>query len=385
MHCDYFDAGLCRSCTRMGEDYPSQLARKSAHVRDLLRDHPGIEWLEPAASPESGFRNKAKMVVAGTAEHPTLGILDRAGRGIDLTGCGLYPPEILEALPRMRDFVAEHRLTPYDVPARRGELKHLLVTVSPDGELMVRFVLRSKKLLVPIRRGLDALREDLPTLRVASANLLREHQALLEGPEEILLTEQQTLPMRLNGIEMHLRPQGFFQTNTDIAAAMYRQGADWLREAAPRSLWDLYCGVGGFALHAARALAGERAEGPGDGPRVTGIEISTEAVAAARRSAADLGLHDVEFLAGDAPDWARRTGTVPEAVVVNPPRRGIGPDLAAWLEDSGIRTVVYSSCHPKSLAADLAAMPSLEPVAARLLDMFPQTDHCETMVLLRRT
>ena len=67
------------------------------------------------------------------------------------------------------------------------------------------------------------------------------------------------------------------------------------------------------------------------------------------------------------------------------PRRGIGATLAGWLEASGVPRVLYSSCHVESLATDLAAMPSLRPVRARLLDMFPQTAHDEVLVELRRT
>ena len=74
----------------------------------------------------------------------------------------------------------------------------------------------------------------------------------------------------------------------------------------------------------------------------------------------------------------------PDLVVVNPPRRGIGADLAGWLEASTASTVVYSSCNVDSLARDLAAMPSLHPVTGRVFDMFPQTPHTEVMVRLER-
>ena len=74
----------------------------------------------------------------------------------------------------------------------------------------------------------------------------------------------------------------------------------------------------------------------------------------------------------------------PDAVVVNPPRRGIGPELAGALEASGIPTVLYSSCHARTLAQDLARMPSYRVERVRVFDMFPQTAHTETLVLLRR-
>jgi 23S rRNA (uracil747-C5)-methyltransferase len=72
-------------------------------------------------------------------------------------------------------------------------------------------------------------------------------------------------------------------------------------------------------------------------------------------------------------------------VIVNPPRRGIGHELAAWLERSGVRHVVYSSCNAESLARDLAAMPSFTACRGRVLDMFPHTGHYEVIVLLQRS
>ncbi len=71
-------------------------------------------------------------------------------------------------------------------------------------------------------------------------------------------------------------------------------------------------------------------------------------------------------------------------IVVNPPRRGIGADLAAYLDQCGAPRVIYSSCNPTSLAKDLAAMPSLRPVEGRLFDMFPHTTHAEVALLLER-
>jgi 23S rRNA (uracil747-C5)-methyltransferase len=136
--------------------------------------------------------------------------------------------------------------------------------------------------------------------------------------------------------------------------------------------WDLYCGVGGFALHAAAP-----------GRTVVGVETSSDAVTAARASLAAMpGAGSVEFVVGDATNTT--PAHAPQLVVVNPPRRGIGPELAAWLEASAVRHVIYSSCNVVSLTRDLAAMPSLRAVSGRVFDMFPQTPHTEVMVLLER-
>ncbi|SFF95991.1 23S rRNA (uracil(747)-C(5))-methyltransferase RlmC [Curtobacterium sp. YR515] len=382
MQCDYFDRGVCRSCTLMGQPYAEQVLDKELRTRELLHDAveaaggPGsVEWLPAITSAESAYRNKAKMVVGGTVQHPTVGILDHRQRGVDLRHCGICTPGIQHALPILAGFIADAGLIPYDVASRRGELKFVLVTESPDGELMVRFVLRSEGQLARLRQHLDALHRVLPNAVVVTVNLLPEHKAVTEGEREIVLTERETLSMRLGDVTMHLRPQSFFQTNTHVATELYAQASAWIDEVAPASMWDLYCGVGGFALHAARP-----------GRAVTGIETSREAVLSAWQSAREAGLEGVRFAADDATEHALRArpDTVPELVVVNPPRRGIGETLSTWLEESDVRHVVYSSCNPVTLAKDLARMPSLRLRRARVLDMFPQTGHLEAVTLLSR-
>ncbi len=372
----------------MGQPYADQLAGKQAHAEALLAPFAVDSWLTPVASAEASYRNKAKMVVGGTVDAPTIGILDADGHGIDLQACGICSPGHRAAFPAIARFITLARIRPYDVATRTGELKHLIVTESPDGELMIRFVLRSTEPVARIRKHLPSLLAELPSARVVTVNLLPEHKAVVEGADEIVLTEQQTLPMRLNDVTMHLRPQSFFQTNSEIAAALYAVARDWIRDLAPDSAWDLYSGVGGFALHLATA-ADASGTGPAPvagGPQVTGIETSVEAVASAELSRSDAALERVRFAAGDATAFAlgAEASAVPDLVVVNPPRRGIGPELAAWLEASEVSNVLYSSCNAASLAKDLAAMPSLRPVRARVFDMFPQTTHFEVMVLLER-
>ena len=371
MDCHHYDAFRCRSCTLLEVPRVRQLSDKEAHARSLV-DSP--VWLPTVAGAESGFRNKAKMAVGGTVEAPTLGILDRDLAGVDLRDCGLHSPGLTAALERIAEWVSCTGLVPYDVAARAGELKHVLLTESPDGELLLRLVVRSTALEARVRSRLPALLEALPGLRVVTINVQPEHKAVLEGEREIVLTESSTLPMRLaTGVTLRLGPRSFFQTNTFVAEALYDQARAWV-DALPglRAVWDLYCGVGGFALHLAAP-----------GRDVLGVEVSPDAIEAATATAAELGVA-ARFVAADATAYALEAGDVPDLVVVNPPRRGIGAALAGWLEESGVRHVVYSSCNAESLARDLALMPSLRPVEGRGLDMLPHPRHYEVLVRLSR-
>lgn len=366
VECHHFDAFRCRSCSLLEVPRARQLSDKEAHARSLV---PAPTWLTTIAGPDAGFRNKAKMAVGGTAAAPTLGILDREHHGVDLRDCGLHSPGVSSALSVVAAFITQADLAPYDVTTRRGELKHVLLTESPDGELMLRLVVRSTSDEARIRKHLPWLLSSLPSLRVVSLNVQPSHAAVLEGEREIVLTPSAALPMRLEGLDLALRAQGFFQTNTFVAAALYAQARAWVSALEPATVWDLYCGVGGFALSCTA-----------NGRSITGVELSVEAVAAASATAPP----GVSFVAGDATEWALAQPASPDLVIVNPPRRGIGPALSDWLEASDTSHVIYSSCNAATLADDLARMPSLRPVEARVLDMFPHTTHYEVIVLLAR-
>lgn len=377
--CDYFEAGACRSCALIETPYEAQLAEKESRCRELLPGIPEAAWLPSVVGGVRDFRNKAKLVVGGRPGTVTLGILGPDGAGVDLRDCLIQSPAIRAAIPRLAEFIEGTGLAPYDVPRRRGELKFVHVTAAPDGALMVRFVTRGEQGLVRLRSGLRELRRAVPEATVISVNLLPEHKAVLEGEREELLLGS-SLDMRLDGVSLHLRPQSFFQTNTAVARALYAQAAEWVARVDPSSLWDLYCGVGGFALHCAgNGAAGEATR------RVLGVEVSEAAVRSARRSAREAGIV-ARFEAADATAFALAAPReeIPELVIVNPPRRGIGPELSAWLDGGPSRHAIYSSCNPESLARDLAAMPSFAVREARVFDMFPHTRHLEVAVLLER-
>ena len=388
MRCDYYASGRCRSCSELWSPYSDQLRRKELHCRSILGgigSPSSVEWLPAVPSAPSRFRNKAKMVVSGSARAPLLGILDAEQRGVDLTGCPLYPDALTASFPPITEFITCAGLPPYDVRGRRGELKYVLVTwASHSDRLMVRLVLRTESLLPRIREHLPELPAALPQIAVASVNLQPEHNAIVEGENEIVLTEGTMLEMELNGRIFYLPPRAFFQTNTEVAAQLYRQAQLWGEELGPRRVLDLFCGVGTFALHLAD---GERS--------ILGVESIRDAVDGACRSAerqrtSSWNTHP-EFLCLDASQieagrlLAERCDDLARAmVIVNPPRRGIGEKLALGLNGSGARWVVYSSCQVESLARDLRSLPRFTLRRARLLDMFPHTNHYEVIALLER-
>ncbi|MGL5386948.1 MAG: 23S rRNA (uracil(747)-C(5))-methyltransferase RlmC [Serratia sp. (in: enterobacteria)] len=374
MHCALYSADTCRSCQWLEKPYSQQLEEKQHHLQSLLADRDVAQWLEPVTGEQSAFRNKAKMVVSGSVERLLLGMLHRDGTPVDLCDCPLYPASFAPIFAVLKDFIPRAGLTPYNVARKRGELKYLLLTESTfSGGLMLRFVLRSESKLAQLRAALPWLQQQLPQLKVISANIQPVHMAIMEGEQEIPLTEQQALEEQFNQVPLYIRPQSFFQTNPQVASQLYATARDWVRALGIASMWDLFCGVGGFGLHCAQPQT-----------RLTGIEISAEAIACAKQSAQTLGLQQVNFQALDSTRFATAEGEVPELVLVNPPRRGIGKELCDYLNRMAPGFILYSSCNALSMAKDLAMLPDYRVERVQLFDMFPHTAHYEVLTLLVR-
>lgn len=373
MHCALYDAGRCRSCQWLELPLTQQLADKMANLRELLAGHPAARWLAPVSGPETAFRNKAKMVVSGSVERPLLGMLHRDGTPEDLTDCPLYPPSFEAVFAALKPFIARAGLTPYNVARKRGELKYLLLTESQQGGMMLRFVLRSAAKLAQLRAALPWLQQQLPQLKVITANIQPVHMAIMEGEQEIFLSDQQALAENFNGVPLWIRPQSFFQTNPTVASQLYATARDWVRALPVNHMWDLFCGVGGFGLHCATPQM-----------RLTGIEIAPEAIACAKQSAAQLGLTNLHFQALDSTQFATHEDDIPQLVLVNPPRRGIGAALCDYLSRMAPPYIIYSSCNARTMAADIDRLQGYRVERVQLFDMFPHTAHYEVLTLLVR-
>ncbi|TNH05419.1 23S rRNA (uracil(747)-C(5))-methyltransferase RlmC [Testudinibacter sp. TR-2022] len=393
LSCHHFQQRQCGSCQWLELPYPQQLARKQQHLQQQLAafDLSATQWIEAFCSELSQFRNKAKMVVSGSVERPILGIVNDPNdpqSAVDLCDCPLYPSRFQALFPVLKDFIARAGLVPYNLQKRKGELKYILLTESRYSEkLMLRFVLRSEDKRALIERELAGLLARLPQLAVVSLNIQPQHAAILEGEQEVFLTKQQVLEERFNGIPLFIRPQGFFQTNPQVASALYHQAQDWLHTLPISNFWDLFCGVGGFGLHCLAAL---RQAQPDQIISLTGIEISASAIASARLSLEYLGLSPVEqsavsFQSLDSATFAiaDESRQKPQLVIVNPPRRGIGSELAAFLNDFAPDYILYSSCNAVSMGKDLALFRDYQISKVRLFDMFPHTRHYEVLVLLQ--
>ena len=374
MHCQHF--GVCGGCTLPGVPYAEQLAKKRKDLSRLL----GIDVPPLIPSPaEAGFRNKVSFVFGASTSL-------RAGNGVmghyALKSQRIVPIEecpVHHARGNRIAFALRDRLLRARIP--QGILRHIVIRTTADGrEASAMLVVRQndKSLRSPVR-GLLASTEKPEGLFV---NIHSKPGPYMVGDETIKIDGRSHVKEVVAGLSYLVSPTAFFQTNVGAAAALVKvvlEEVGEARDSPPPRVLDLYCGSGLFSLQIARA-----------GAAVTAVEENREAIADAQ---ANLRLNripqeQVRFIAARVEDaLARVAGASWDAVVLDPPRQGCPPAvLSAIFEQIRPARVVYVSCNPEALAQELPVILKTGYRVTRVqpVDMFPHTDHIETVMAFER-
>jgi 23S rRNA (uracil747-C5)-methyltransferase len=388
--CTYFNANRCGSCQWIEKDYGRQIREKEERIRAKLGLAEDFRMESPALSASEGFRNRAKMTVTGTASDPVIGLpgasttdLGRLDEGRELLDCPIHHPKLNELFNLVKAFITRFGIVPYRMGERRGELKGLIAFYSPDSqEMYLRFVLRSRASVRAIEKMLPELQRSLPELTCISVNLQPIPHAILEGAEEIILTERKWIRHRLGPVELKLAPQAFVQTHVEGATRLYETAARWIAEAGTPAhpverMLELFCGQGAFSFFAQASVQ-----------NVLGIEINADAIRAAQETAQERGFRHLRFKVADAMRVAEEIAEfAPDLILVNPPRRGLGGGVEL-IAKAAPPNFIYSSCSIETLAQDLkvlrAQIPAYRVKKVQLFDFFPHTAHFETLVELEK-
>lgn len=292
-------------------------------------------------------------------------------QGRELLECPIHHPKLNALITALPEFIREFQLHPYRISERKGELKGLIAFYSPDSnEMYLRFILRSQECVSRIRKLLPKLVSKFPALVVVTANIQPIPHAILEGPEEIFITERREIHHRIGGHEFRLSPGAFVQTNSEVAARLYATAADWIRDSGGGRVCELFCGQGAFSFFAAKHAK-----------QLLGVDINADGVRAANDTAREQGFTHLSFQTADASRVSDVLETFrPDLLLVNPPRRGLGAAVDFLVPP---KSVIYSSCSLESLVEDLRKISGHYRIAkAQIFDMFPHTEHFEILTLL---
>lgn len=376
--CSYYNQGICSSCSQIELPYADQLKAKTNKLTKLLAFAEPYQLLNPVGSTTTGFRNKAKFSITGSLELPIIGLTGESelDQGRDIKDCPLHHPAINQLAHGLPAFIQLTNLKPYQIKLKQGELKGAIIYFSAESQQMyLRLVLRSKESLDRIRKHAPTLLQQFPQLKCLSANIQPIPHAVLEGEEEIFFTPNHFIEHQIGEARMTLHPQGFVQTNQEMAEKLYSTAAEWVREAAPQSFMELFSGQGAFSFFIQKYVK-----------QAVGVEINPEAVMRANQTAKEMNWNHLSFIAQDAAKVSELIKQInPELILVNPPRRGLA-QATELMRKVNAKYFIYSSCNAETLAQDLLVLKDhFKVIKAQVFDMFPHTEHFETLVLLKST
>lgn len=398
--CPNFVRG-CGGCVFCHLDYAAQLAYKQRRVADCLCRIGGLSDAAPKVqsvlAAETGwhYRNKSIYPFAPGTDGTVL--------------CGFYAPNSHRLVPiaqtdgcgienemsrQIREFTASfanaHKISAYDERAGRGILRALMVRTNHRGkpEAMAVLVVNADS-MPELQKYVSALTAALPfVVSVYICSNKKKTNVVLDGELHHIYGKKSicdTIGDFPGAPSFEISPLSFYQINPAQTERLYDVIYDFLPES-PRLIYDIYCGIGTIGIYLLSRL---RASLPEAKPLLAGVELVPSAVADAHRNAAGNGFPEAEFYCGDAslvtPEVLSRHGT-PSVVILDPPRKGCDDALIETVLSAKAEHVIYVSCNPATLARDLKRFCAIDYECVRVqpVDMFPQSGHVETAVLLVR-
>ena len=296
---------------------------------------------------------------------------------IDAPDCLLQPMAATRLRGAFRDWMAAHHIPAYDEKAHRGLLRHFYVRTNRKGQSLCAVIANGEAL--PQEAALvQALRQAEPNLVGVVLSVNREKTNVILGKTYRTLWGQDYLEDTLCGLEFRLSVPSFYQVNREQAEVLYGRALAFAGLTGRETVVDLYCGIGTITLVMARQAG-----------RAIGAEVIPAAVEDAQANAQRNGVENAEFLCADAGQAAQelaRRGLRPDVICVDPPRKGISPEVVEAIAQMAPQRVVYVSCDPATLGRDVKRLREGGYLLqqAEAVDLFPRTGHVETVVLLRR-
>ena len=372
--CPYYRQ--CGGCTFRHMDYTEELRAKGQRVQDALARLGGssvaVEEVLGAAEPLH-YRNKSQYPVSADGR---VGFYRaRTHQVTNLDACLIQMPQADAAAGALRTYLAEYRVPGYDEKTGTGLVRHLYVRTNAKGQSLICVVVNGEKL--PREDALvEAMRQAVPEAVGIVLNSNTRRSNVILGDQYRTLWGEDTLTDTLCGHSFRLSIPSFYQVNRDQAEVLYRKAVEYAALTGTELVLDLYCGAGTITLTMA-----DKAK------KVIGAEIISAAVENARENAADNGVENVEFFCGDAGGIALKLAGEdlhPDVICVDPPRKGLAPEVIDAMVRMEPQRIVYVSCDPATLGRDvkLLAQRGYQAVRAAAVDLFPGTAHVETVVLL---
>lgn len=374
----------CGGCQLMHIDYAYQAEIKRGIIENAMRRIGGFEDFSVSemitAAEPCRYRNKMIFPLGKDKNGETVcGFYAQRSHDItpleDCKAGGEFNAEIIRAV---KEYMAENNVAPYDEKAHKGLVRRIFTRVSKKyGEVMV-VVSVNGDALPKTDKLIKKLREVCPNVASVILNVNKKRTNLVLGDKNVTVWGSDTIKDSLMGLDFEISPHSFFQINHDMTEKLYKRAIEFANLSGSEKVMDIYCGIGTISLCAAR-----------ESKSVIGVEIVEKAIEDARKNAAENGISNAKFYAASAEDIVPKLideGERPDVVILDPPRKGSDEKTLDAIVTAAPDRVVYVSCNPATLARDVKYLceKGYEIVTADGFDMFPNTVHVETVLLLQK-
>lgn len=360
-------------------NYDAQLRFKQNQIQELFKkQHVDVEVSETLGMENpTGYRNKAQIPTRELRGELTTGFFRRGSHNLmPIEDFYIQDPEIDKAIVVIRDILRKYHIPAYNEFEHTGVIRNIMVRRGYySHEMMVVLVTRSKK--VPGAEMIVAdIREALPEVKSIIQNVNQEKTNVILGEKNNTLWGKDVITDTLFGKKFVIGPNSFYQVNPQTTETLYQLAADKAGLTGDEEVIDAYSGIGTISL-----IIADRVKS------VLGVEVVPGAVDDAKRNADINGVNNAKFELGKAEEkmveW-HETGMRPDVIFVDPPRKGLTPELIDAATGMEPEKFVYISCNPATLARDTVQI--LEngyhiqgPVQP--IDQFPQTTHIESVTV----
>ncbi len=375
--------GRCGGCDLMHMSYDEELRLKLARVNDVIAHIAGLDFkVSEILGADEGktlrYRNKAIYAVGHDKDGSAVTgfFQERSHSIVPAPDCLIQTELSVRCAAALREFMDITGVSAYNEATGKGQIRHIFTRCSLKFPQSVACIVAAKGMHEQTDELINCLRERCPELTgiVLCINKTRGNTVL--AGDFYTLWGSEYIEDELCGLRFKISPMSFYQVNPVQAEKLYECALSYASPDGAGTILDLYCGTGTISLCLARGAK-----------FVYGAEIVESAVLNARQNAEANGISNVEFILGDAGEAAEKlskSGIKPDAVVVDPPRKGLSEDVIEAIVNMSPERVVYVSCDPATLARDMKIFASRGylPNKATAVDMFPRCAHTECVVKL---
>ncbi len=375
----------CGGCHLRHIEYKNQLEIKRGFIEDAMSRIGGFVGFKcedmRRMEPPERYRNKC-IIPIGTDPNGDIvsGFYARRSHDIIPVGdCMVGISENEKIVSAVKEYMCEANVPPYDEATHKGVVRRVFIRdARTNGEIMVVVSINGRSLpekdrlisrLLSVSDRIVSIYININEAR--TNNVLGDTNKLIYGKAEI--TD------KLCGIEFKISPHSFYQINPYMTEALYNRALEYADITDEDNVLDVYCGIGTISLAAAKKAK-----------TVVGIEIVAQAVKNAKENARDNGIENAQFFADSAENAVPKlinNGLKPDIVILDPPRKGSDEATLRAIANAAPKRIVYVSCNPSTLARDAKLLKELgyTPTACTGADMFPHTNHIETVLKLTKS